>query len=97
MLNQSVTDCYVLNAEGNSFQKTTGTVAPFRAYFQPVNLMYATADRLLIGSDDGTTTGIADSLEDKSAADQYYNLNGQRVQQLGKGLYIIDGKKVIIK
>lgn len=97
MLSQSVTDCYLLNAEGNSFVKTTGTVEPFRAYFKAVNLMYATADRLLIGNDNGTTTGIADSFEVQSVDGQYFNLNGQRVQQPSKGLYIIEGKKVIVK
>jgi hypothetical protein len=27
----------------------------------------------------------------------YYNLNGQRVSQPKKGLYIVNGKKVVIK
>lgn len=28
---------------------------------------------------------------------QYYNLNGQRVAQPTKGVYIVNGKKIIIK
>ena len=28
---------------------------------------------------------------------QYYNLNGQRVSQMQKGLYIVNGKKVLVK
>ncbi len=46
---------------------------------------------------DGETTGIS---EVKTAADktvEIYNLNGQRVAAPAKGLYIMNGKKVIIK
>ncbi|MBR6867881.1 MAG: C10 family peptidase [Prevotella sp.] len=97
MMNKDVTDCYLLNAEGNTFQKTNGSVVPFRAYFQPINLMYATADHLLIGAYDGTT-GIDSRLNGQQpTADGIYNLGGQRVTQPGKGLYIIGGKKVIVK
>ncbi|MBO5632388.1 MAG: hypothetical protein J5965_25315, partial [Aeriscardovia sp.] len=46
----------------------------------------------------GGTTGIdsavkSDELRDKS----YYNLAGQRVAQPTKGLYIVGGKKVVVK
>ena len=97
MMNKDVTDCYLLNAEGNTFQKTNGSVVPFRAYFQPISLMYATADHLMIGAYDGTT-GIDSRLNGQQpTADGIYNLGGQRVTQPGKGLYIIGGKKVIVK
>ena len=35
--------------------------------------------------------------QDPTADSQYFNLNGQRVAQPTKGLYIVNGKKVIIK
>ena len=48
---------------------------------------------------DDSTTGIKaiDNGTLKIENDAYYNLNGQRVEKPGKGLYIKDGKKVIIR
>lgn len=46
--------------------------------------------------DDETATGIDKVAENKQAT-EYYNLSGQRVAQPVKGLYIVNGKKVIIK
>jgi hypothetical protein len=52
--------------------------------------------RDFIGFDD-ETTGI-EAVEQATKADnQYFNLAGQRVAQPTKGLYIVNGKKVIIK
>ena len=46
---------------------------------------------------EGETTGIAE-MKNKIADGKYYNLNGQRVENLKKGgLYIMNGKKVVIK
>ena len=97
---KAVTDCYVMNDKGNAFNKTTTTVQPFRAYFSPLTMMSgqtATAS-LHIGSEGNNPTGITemtyDRQETKGAA---YNLNGQRVAHPRKGLYIVDGKKVIMK
>ena len=49
-----------------------------------------------IGGDDDDTTGI-DELRGDDADGVYYNLNGQRVENPGKGLFIKNGKKVIIR
>ena len=52
--------------------------------------------RDFLGFDD-ETTGI-EAVEQAAKADnQYFNLAGQRVAQPTKGLYIVNGKKVIIK
>ena len=52
--------------------------------------------RDFLGFDDDTT-GI-ESVEQAAKVDnQYFNLAGQRVAQPTKGLYIVNGKKVIIK
>ena len=96
-VSKGVTDCYMLNPQGNTFQKeTSGTLAPFRACFQPINLMYATADYLLIGSDDGSTTSIG-NIHQPNVDNKYYNLQGQRISQPRRGLYIVNGKKIIMK
>lgn len=44
----------------------------------------------------GETTGI-DSIVKENGSDVLYNLKGQRVNQTSKGMYIKNGKKVIVK
>ena len=44
---------------------------------------------------DETATGIKDVKSTSTKV--YYNLNGQKVQKTTKGLYIQEGKKVVIK
>lgn len=46
---------------------------------------------------DGETTGISEVKTAGSKAGEIYNLNGQRVAAPAKGLYIMNGKKVVIK
>lgn len=46
--------------------------------------------------DDKETTSI-NAVENAKMEGQAYNLNGQRVAQPAKGLYIVNGKKVILK
>lgn len=45
----------------------------------------------------GDATAIETIKVKTSNSDRYYNLNGQRVAQPTKGLYIVNGKKIIIK
>ena len=52
---------------------------------------------LTLGAGDGETTGIKAVGEFEGDAEVIYNLNGQRVENPGKGLYIINGRKVVIK
>ena len=47
--------------------------------------------------DTNTTTGIDAVKHDDARTKSCYNLNGQRVSQPAKGLYIVNGKKVVIK
>ena len=65
-----------------------------RAYFK------APSGQAPLLSLDGETTGISEKVRENSekfATAPVYNLNGQRVTHLTKGLYIVNGKKVIIK
>ena len=76
-------------------QDATNTIKPFRAYFTTSNDAPALSFNF-----DGETTGISEELRVKSGecnAPAVYNLNGQRVAQPTKGLYIVNGKKVVIK
>ena len=58
-----------------------------------------TPARQFIGfGDDNETTGIQTvANSQQSAANSYYDLQGRRVAQPTKGLYIVNGKKVVIK
>ena len=45
---------------------------------------------------DGVADGIA-AIEGTSAPVQVFNLAGQKVEKAVKGLYIVNGRKVVIK
>lgn len=53
------------------------------------------ASRLDVVFEDGDVTGLTEVRGQKAEVSDYYNLNGQRVAQPTKGLYIVNGKKVI--
>ena len=95
-MTQSVSNSYMLNDGDKDFIKGSGVVAPFRAYFKPFGAASAAASRLLIGSERPTAITPNIALPTRPAG-KYYNLNGQRVAQPRKGLYIVDGRKVIVK
>ena len=86
--------------KGNKFVKfNAGTVAANKAYLCVDNSkISAEARELSIIFDDGETTGITEMKNIQSESrGGIYNLNGQLVAQPAKGLYIMNGKKVIIK
>lgn len=93
---QNTSNIYVLNAAGNQFVSGSGSGA-FRAFFKP-GIYDRSVNSLTIGSKpaDGTT-GIENIENRKSEIENYYNLNGQRVSQPAKGIFIHNGRKVIIK
>jgi hypothetical protein len=45
----------------------------------------------------GGTTGISQIENGELRIENVYNLNGQRVAQPNKGLYIVNGKKIVVK
>ena len=55
-------------------------------------------DMYLTQKDDAPVDGISVLMDDEKAADaNYYDLQGRKVAQPGKGVYIHNGKKVILK
>lgn len=54
------------------------------------------ASRLNLQLDD-ETTGLVNPVAQKEGSPVIYNLQGQRVNALGKGLYITNGKKFVVK
>lgn len=74
------------------------TVGVHKAY---ININVPAGAKLSLVFDDGETTGIEsiDAAENTASVnnDAYYNLNGQRVLNPTKGVYIHKGKKIIVK
>lgn len=74
------------------------TLSEGKAYLHTTTALSA-ATRLVLSFDD-EATGIAATQSDRTGMNNqksFYNLNGQRVSQPAKGIYISNGKKVIIK
>lgn len=81
---------------GNTFKPYTGDAfAPNKAYFA----VAPSLSRTFTMSFDDETTGISavENTKPEVKDNVYYNLNGQRVANPSKGLFIVNGKKVIIK
>ena len=68
------------------------TLKGMRAYIQ----VPANANVALFVDGEGTITGIEEIDNSQLTIDNVYNLNGQRVTQPRKGLFIVNGKKLII-
>ena len=83
------------------FKYTATAPAAGIVYIDKSNVNVSGLSRgLSISFDDDETTGITtvektDNTD--NAAQKVYNLNGQRIMNPTKGLYIVNGKKVIIK
>ena len=78
---------YKVNSEGNK-------VLANRAYLQiPTKL----ASRESFWFEDGEATTIKSAKQEQSLNGVAYNLAGQRIAQPTKGLYIVNGKKIIMK
>ena len=74
---------------------TAGTLAAGKAY---LNIAVSAGARSLEMNFDDETTGV-DDVRSKmyDGRSEYFNLAGQRVAQPTKGLYIVNGKKYVIK
>lgn len=89
---QSAEDLYGINGEGK-LQKggSTATINSFRAY-----LIAVSGAREINFEDE--TTGLTDvSSKTSDGRGECFNLAGQRVANPTKGLYIVNGRKVVIK
>ena len=86
--------------KGDAFIKANDGVLPANKAYLPIltSLISSTDARLsFVFNDDETTTGIAD-VRSKMSDGSYYDLQGRKVNgQLPKGLYIVNGKKMVVK
>lgn len=95
-------DYYMLayNSETDKVQftkLTSGSIAAGKAYLVQAKNSTSGARTLNVVFAEGGTTGIQTLDKTQQADGACYNLNGQRVSQPAKGLYIVNGKKVVIK
>ena len=97
---KSYDNIYILNKIDDSvgfYKAASGKkVGANRAYLTATNV--PAGARLGIVFDDDETTGIENLTPTLSKGNgAYYNLSGRRVAQPTRGLYIVNGKKVVIK
>ena len=91
-------DSYVLQNKSGvlAFYKVAAensvTIKPFRAY-----LTASAGARLYIDFDDEETTGITNNKCETTSNNRYFDLQGREVAQPTTGLYIVNGKKVLVK
>ena len=86
---------YILK-DGEFHLVTTASTVPAGKAYLPATEVPAGARSLSIVAAD-ETTGIEALESAENAVMSVYNLQGQRVQRLQKGLNIVNGKKVIVK
>ena len=92
-------DWYGVTPSGRIMKAGTGAfVRGYRAYFTGVSAPSPGAEvkMFIIGGDDiPTDVGFVKMVD--ADAKEVYNLAGQRIQKARKGIYIVNGKKVVIK
>lgn len=84
----------------NKFYYSTGNspIKAFRAYLNLVEMMPSSSSSIGIRINDGTTH--VEGLDATDKGGKAYDLSGRRIQSgknLERGIYIVDGKKVVIK
>ena len=72
---------------------SSGAMKGFRAYFEVKEAQGAKAMVMM----DNSLTGVKTILNENLQNEQVYDLQGRMVTRPAKGLYIVNGKKVIIK
>lgn len=81
-----------LATDGKVKKLTSGGIKGLRAYFiVPANVPEA---RIAFIDYDGDTTGISEKTM-KVNEGIIYDLNGRRVENMGKGIYVVNGKKIV--
>nr|MCR4918608.1 hypothetical protein [Prevotella sp.] len=81
---------YLINA-------TAAELGDFKAYLHTTSALTASAAARLSLSFGDDTTGIDEAVSEATAGGRFFDLQGRSVAQPTKGLYIVNGKKVIIK
>lgn len=73
----------------------TASIKGYRAYFTGVSAPAGGRLAIMIDDED-ISTGLS-AMKWLEGTNEVYNLQGQRVENTGKGIYIVNGRKVIVK
>jgi len=91
-------DYYILRGQNFVWVNGAGTIAANRCWIEIDSEKAAGARNLIIVIDGNESTDINDVRSKVQEAEGgYFDLSGRRVAQPTKGLYIVNGKKVVIK
>ena len=82
---------------GFGFHRYTGTYMPANKAFLALGSASSAPLRMVFFDDDDTTTAIESLSHDAAEQEGIYDLQGRKVNQPSRGLYIVNGKKVMIK
>jgi hypothetical protein len=84
---------------GNKFYYSAGLtkIKAFRGYFTFPDILADGARSIDIDINIDGTTGIKNAVRQLPNDGNYYNLKGQRVEKPSKGVFIVNGKKVVVK
>ena len=90
-------DSYGLTPGGKIMKAGSGaSLKGYRAYFTGISAPSTGVKMIVIDEEGGETDlGIVKMVDEK--ANDVYTLAGQKVQKGRKGIYIVNGKKVVIK
>ena len=90
---------YDENAKAYNFYRVSANIPTYRCWFYVNDNRNPSGAKLNVSFDFNIITGIDKTVVSPKAADgKIYNINGQQVQNtLQKGIYIVNGKKVIVK
>lgn len=83
---------------GEFVKAAAGVIGANKAYLPIATSLFTAGARVVMAFDDDETTGIADVRGKKpDVRGDFFDLQGRKVAQPKKGLYIKNGKKVIVK
>ena len=91
---------YYLSGKDGSFVSVNGSanIGKNKAYLQlPTSVFGGTRSIGISYDDEDGTTGVKEVKSGEVKSDEWFTLQGQRVAKPGKGLYIKNGKKVIVR
>ena len=87
---------YILAKPANEpvgFYQATGTIPAGKAYL----VVPSSSVKAFYFSFDDDATGLSDMSDMSDQSDLIFNLAGQRIQKLQRGINIVGGKKVMVK
>ena len=89
---------FVTGGNKLTYPTADGNINGFRAYFQ-LDGSISSARSFVLDFGDGETTGLTPVPSPRGEGSEYYSLDGRKLQgtPTAKGVYIVNGKKTIIK